>query len=106
MPQLFNDNLFQTANSFLVSIEDLRGGMKRSVATVADLEIYQTTDSNIALDQGMLAYVQGGTAADTEDATGFWFYDETAAGGVAQENDWGWVRFETVLGDGWRWFGP
>lgn len=73
--------------------------MKRSVETVAGLEIYQTTDSNIALDRGMLAYVQGGTGSDGEDATGFWFYDETAAGGVAEENDWGWVRFETVLGD-------
>ena len=48
----------------------------------------------------MLAYVQGGNGADGNPAVGFWFYDETAAGGVAEENDWGWVRFETVLGDG------
>ena len=97
MPIPFNDSFVTTANAFILDSQDIKAGLKRVVATVADLEQYQTFKSNIVEDQSLLVYVQGGDGADGNSAQGFWFYDTTAAGGVAEENDWGWVRFDGLI---------
>ena len=97
MPIPFNDSFVTTANAFILDSQDIKAGLKRVVATVADLEQYQTFKSNIVEDQSLLVYVQGGNGADGNSAQGFWFYDTVAAGGVAQENDWGWVRFDGLI---------
>ena len=105
MPFDFPNNFVQSGNSFINELKYIIGGVKQSVATVADLETYQDDSSSgrsaTKLNQSMLVYVQGGNGYDTNPAVGWWYYDGTD--GVAEEDDWGWKRLSssmTELGGG------
>ena len=107
MPFDFPNNFVQSGNSFINELKYIIGGVKQSVATVADLETYQDDSSSgrsaTKLNQSMLVYVQGGNGYDTNPAVGWWYYDGTD--GVAEEDDWGWKR-QLFYDRARRWFGP
>lgn len=94
MPFDFPNNFVQSGNAFLTELKYLKGGVKESVSTVADLETYQISSASgssaQALSLSMLVYVQGGNGADGNSAVGWWYYDGTD--GVAAADDWGWKR--------------
>ena len=91
----FNFDTFftQSGNGYILDIEFIRGGVKQSVATIAALEDYVTdgganAKSAQVIEQSMLVYVQGGTDAASNDATLWWYFASTEAGGESVSENW------------------